>query len=129
RQYRSAMLVLGCAALLPAGICWLQVMDSEPEGRLVLARGQKASKIIEVQWAAAIKPSAALLLLDGDSRLANAQIVVNGRLLPSPVPVQVFFPQAYQIVGPERESAGAVDRAQSDVRQWRAAVVPLDILN
>lgn len=71
----------------------------------------------------------ALLLIDGDHGLENARVTVNGKPLNSPIlPLNSLDSMRFRNYNILRECAYGLGVRLSDIRQWRAAVIPPEYL-
>ncbi|MCC7531851.1 MAG: hypothetical protein IT342_25335 [Candidatus Melainabacteria bacterium] len=71
----------------------------------------------------------ALLLIDGDSGLENAKVSVNGKDITTPIlPLNSLDSMRFRNYNILRECAYGLGVRVSEIRQWRAAVIPVQYL-
>ncbi|MCW5822596.1 MAG: hypothetical protein KIT34_07310 [Cyanobacteria bacterium TGS_CYA1] len=96
------------------------------EAKSVLGKDEKISREIDLSVE---KPDWALILVDGSKELEDATLYVNGHKLDnSPIALHQFSTTENSLHNYQM-FAKLLNMSQSDFRQWRAAIVPVQDLN
>ena len=93
-----------------------------------LKSGDMATRIVKMDGLPAQKPDWALLLVDGDQRIGNAQLFVNGHHLEAAESVYQFYTEQYELNEWLNQFASLIRKDPGSLRRWRATKVPLDAL-
>lgn len=96
------------------------------EAKSILSKDEKISRQIDLSVE---KPDWALILVDGSKELEDATVYVNGNKLDnSPIPLHQFSTKENSLHNYQM-FAKLLNISQSNFRQWRAAIVPVQDLN
>lgn len=125
--------LIGLAALLSAG-CVELVAQSEVKSAARLHEmahrlnaNDKVIAKISVQPKAVASANIAMVLIDGDADLENAQVEVNGRKCDGKIlPFNYYDPQRYQAFNLLKELGYGLHAAVDEFRLWRAIPIPIE---
>lgn len=120
------------ALLITAGIVYAEKLTSIGTSKEVehkLWQGDKVNKLIDLSQSHLPRTvESALVMVDGDKRIATAKIEINGHKLRGGL-ISVYQLNSLSNGGYQlREQAVAMGLTADDLRQWRAAIVPYNWL-
>ncbi|MBA3857708.1 MAG: hypothetical protein C0507_12435 [Cyanobacteria bacterium PR.3.49] len=134
RRYTRAVLsIVGAFLLACLVVSSEKLVAAVPKDEIVsLAAGETARcslKLSEKLTRSFAGKEIALLLIDGDRGLENAAVTVNGKQIDSPIlPLNSLDSLRFRNYNILRECAYGLGVSISDIRQWRAAVIPVQYL-
>jgi hypothetical protein len=125
--YRRLLWLLPAAVLVPAGLVLAHYFDRH-DNHIYVSPGTTLSKTIELSERGDAPPREALLLIDASKEIIDSAIAINGHHLTTLADAQVYFPEAFGLLGIERQSAFGQGKDIEDFRRWRAVPVPVENL-
>jgi hypothetical protein len=125
--YRKLFWLLPAALLVPVGLVLTHYFDRH-DNHIYVSPSTTLTKTIELNERGDAPPRQALLLVDASKEIIDSAIAINGHQLTRLTDAQVFFPEAFHLLGIERQSAFGQGKSIEDFRRWRAVPVPLENL-
>ena len=126
---RAAVVWVATSSVLAlASVCGhLTYADELRDWRCTLKPGWSAVRKIHAD---ARMAKWAILLIDAEQTIASADILVNGKVLPGKIASYFVYDPAHYYLQDYVQTIANLDKKDaSNMRQWRAIVVPLDYLS